>query len=175
MDRGSEMADYGVNAGGFQVKGFTAILEGHAARAKEMFGPDVDLRSTSALRKLLDLASFESHELWKGLERQFYAGFLSTASGEALDFLGEDVVVARRFLNAAGTVKLTLAGAAPGRTSHLPVGTVLETDAPVRQFRTLTRASLAENAAEVEVAVEARERGPAGNVPAGAIKRINAF
>jgi uncharacterized phage protein gp47/JayE len=169
------MADYGVTPAGFEVKPFARILEDHAARARDMFGPDADLRSTSALRKILDIASFGSHELWKALERQFYASFQSTASGDALDLLGEDLGVARRFLNARGRVTLTLALAAPGRTYHVPVGTVLETDAPVRRYRTLERAELSEERKVADVAVEAAERGPAGNVGASAIVRVNAF
>jgi hypothetical protein len=140
-----------------------------------MFGPDADLRSTSALRKVLDIASFGHHELWKAAEQQFYGSFLSTASGTGLDRLGEDMGVARRFLKARGRVKLTLAGEAPGRVYHLPVGTVLETDPPVRQFRTLTRVSLSESQKEAEVDVEARNRGPQSNVAAAAINRINTF
>lgn len=169
------MAEYGVTPGGFEVKPFARILEDHAARARDMFGSDVDLRSTSALRKILDIASFGTHELWKSMERHFYAGFQSTASGDALDLLGDDVGVARRFLKARGRVTLTLALAAPGRSYHVPVGTPLETDPPVRRYRTLGRAELSETRKVAEVAVEAVDRGPASNVAAAAIVRVNPF
>ena len=49
------MTDYGVTPSGFVVKPFTEILNAKLARATELFGPDVDLRSTSALRKMLDV------------------------------------------------------------------------------------------------------------------------
>lgn len=167
------MADYGVTREGFRIKPFVTILEEKAARAREMFGSDVDLRSTSTLRKLLDLASFEDHELWKRMEVLYYSNFSSTASGDALDLLGEDVGVGRRFLRAGGSVTLTLAGAAPGRLYHLPVGTLLVTAAPERHFRTLELVTLSADDPEGEVAVQALERGPGGNVPASAINAID--
>src|SRR5262245_33459664 len=75
------MDTYGVTPAGFVVKPFAEILGQKAARAREMFGEDIDLRSTSSLRKILDVAAAEDHELWKGAERLFYAMFLSTATG----------------------------------------------------------------------------------------------
>ena len=45
------MASYGVTKTGFIIKPFQAILDEKAERAREMFGSDVDLRSTN-LRRL---------------------------------------------------------------------------------------------------------------------------
>lgn len=166
------MADYGITPRGFEIKPFTQILEEKAQRAREMFGGDVDLRSTSALRKLLDLSSFEDHEIWKRMEGLYYSSFLSTASGDALDLLGEDLGVARRFLHAAGTVTLTLSDAAPGRLYHFPVGTLLETAGGI-YFRTLDLVSLSAEQTAADVAVEALERGPQGNMAAAEIATVS--
>ncbi len=168
------MADFGVTTSGFVIKPFTTILSDKADRARAMFGSDVDLRSTSSLRKILDIASAEDQDLWKRMEQLYYSNFFSTASGDALDLLGQDVGVPRRFLNAAGTVKLTLNNGAPGRTYNLPMGTLLETAAPAKHFRTLDLVSLSTVNKEATVAVEALERGPASNVAASAINAINA-
>ena len=167
------MADYGVTRSGFVVKPIAAILEDKAARAREMFGSDVDLRSTSALRKLLDVSAAEDAELWKRLEQQYYANFVSTASGDALDLLGEDVGVRRPFRFATGSVKLKLSGESPGRLYHLPIGTLVETAAPVRQFRLDRRVTLSDQHKEETVSVTATQRGPASNVAVNAIDRIN--
>lgn len=167
------MNQYGITNTGFQIKPFQAILTEKAERAQQMFGRDVDLRSTSALRKLLDLTSFEDHELWKSMEQLYYSNFISTASGDALDLLGEDVGVSRRWLQATGTVRLQLSGAAPGRTYYLPLGTIVETAAPVKHFRTLAPVSLSESNPEAEVAIEALARGEAGRAAAEAINQIN--
>jgi hypothetical protein len=168
------MADYGVTQQGFVIKPLTAILQDKFDRALAMFGSDADLRSTSALRKLLDITSAEDQNLWKGMEQFYYSNFISTASGDALDLLGGDLAVSRRFLNSTGTVKLKVANAAPGKTYNLPLGTMVETDAPVRRFRTLSLATLSDQNPQLVVDVMALERGPASNVVPNAINKINA-
>ena len=67
-----------------------------------MFGDDVDLTSGSALRKVLDAVAWDAHELWRGLEAQYYANFVTTAQGPSLDLLGTDLGLARRNLTARG-------------------------------------------------------------------------
>jgi uncharacterized phage protein gp47/JayE len=168
------MSDFGITPGGFVVKPLQDILNDKAALAQAAFGPDVDLRSTSALRKLLDVSSAEDLELWKLAEALFYSSFHTTASGTALDLLGDDVGAARRFLKARGAVTLTLSGETPGRTYNLPPGTLVETDAPVQRFRTLAAVALSGQAKKATADVEATARGPAGNVAAGGINKINA-
>ncbi len=168
------MSDVGVTASGFQIKSFQDILNDKASRAQDIFGPDVDLRSTSALAKILQIGAAEDQELWKKMETLYYSNFISTASGVSLDLLGEDLGVARRFLCAQGKVSLTLSGEAPGRIYNLPVGTLIETDAPVQQFRTNYLVSLSsQNKQAAAVDVTAVLRGPSGNVAAGTINKIN--
>jgi Baseplate J-like protein len=167
------MTEFGITKSGFIIKPFADILNDKAARAREIFGDDVDLRSTSALRKILDIASAEDQELWKGMEQFFYSEFLSTASGDALDLLGDDVGVPRRFLNAQGKVKLKLSGEAPGRIYNLPVGTLVESDPPIERFRTVVLVSLSSQNKEAEVAIAAVGRGPDGNLAAGTINKLN--
>ena len=70
-----------------------------------MFGTDVDLTSTSPLRKLIEVTAAEDGELWKRMEDLYYSSFVSTAVGDALDLLGGDIGVARRAGIAAGTVR----------------------------------------------------------------------
>jgi hypothetical protein len=91
------MSDFGVTESGFVIKSLQDILSDKFTRAREMFGDDVDLHSSSALRKILDICSAEDQELWKAMERAYYSNFISTASREALDLLGDDVGVSRRF------------------------------------------------------------------------------
>jgi hypothetical protein len=108
------------------------------------------------------------------MEQLYYSNFISTASGDALDLLGEDVGVARRFLTAKGKVKLKISGEAPGRIYHFPVGALLETDPPIQRYRTLSLVSLSSESKEAIVDIEAVVRGPAGNVAANAINKLNA-
>lgn len=168
------MAQFGIGKTGFNIKPFQTILEEKAARAREVFGADIDLRSTSALRKILDISSAEDQELWKRAEQLYYSNFITTASGQSLDFLGKDVGVERRFLASTGKVKLKLTGEAPGRLYHLPVGTLVETDPAVQRFSTKNLVTLSDQNKEAVVEIVATARGPASNVPAAAINKINA-
>jgi hypothetical protein len=169
------MANYGITKTGFEIKTFQVILEDKIERARQVFGNDIDVRSTSTLRKLLDISSYEDHELWKRVEQLYYSNFISTASGLSLGLLGEDIGVKRRYRHATGEVKFELSGEQPGRIYHLPIGVLMETDPPERRFRTLKRVSLSDQKKVAVVEITATMRGPAGNVDAGDIKRITPF
>lgn len=167
------MSDFGITPDGFVLKPLPDILNDKAARAREVFGDDIDLRSTSSLRKLLDVSAAEDLDLWKLGETLFYSNYISTASGVALDLLGEDLGVRRRFLPSRGQVTLTLSGETPGRVYNLPAGLLVETGPPVQRFRTLSGVALSGQTKTAVVDVEATVPGPAGNVAAGAINKIN--
>ncbi|MFD0277836.1 baseplate J/gp47 family protein [Kitasatospora sp. NPDC127111] len=163
---------YGVTPGGFVLKGIDRIVADQQARARAMFGSDVDLGSGSALRKILDAAAVQVHELWRALEDQYYAGFVTTAQGDALDLLGHDLGQERRQLHATGTVALTLTDADPGRVVVLPQGAVLRTAdpptaaAPAVALRTTAPATLTAGAPALVARVQAVPRGPDGDVTA---------
>jgi uncharacterized phage protein gp47/JayE len=167
------MTDYGVTPAGFVVKPFADILNAKLDLARSLFGPDIDLRSTSALRKILDIASAEDQEHWKALEDAYYANFISTATGDALDLLGEDLGLQRENQKATGQVTFTLAGEAPGRNYALPIGTLVETASPVIRFRTAESATLSSSQKTATVAASAVLPGPDGNIARAAIVQIN--
>ncbi|WP_284744923.1 baseplate J/gp47 family protein [Amycolatopsis sp. RTGN1] len=165
------VADFGVTPDGFVVKPVDVILSESLARANAVFG-DADLTSTSVLRKLLETTAAEDGELWKRLEDLYYGNFVSTAVGDDLTQLGEDVGVARSSLVSTGTVRFTLANAAPGRRYVLPEGTIVVTGPdPVRAYG--TTASVTIDSAPVNVGVVAFEPGPLGDVLAGKIVDID--
>lgn len=167
------MTDFGVTSSGFVVKPFVEILGAKLDLARAAFGADIDLRSTSALRKILDIASAEDQEHWKALELAYYANFVSTASGDPLDLLGQDLGLDRPEQQAVGQVTLTLTNAAPSRTYNVPVGALLETAAPAVRFRTTDSVTLSAAQTAVTVGAAAVTPGPGGNVAAGAIAQIN--
>ncbi|MFF1867659.1 baseplate J/gp47 family protein [Streptomyces sp. CB03911] len=156
---------YGVTPDGFTVKGLDRIIADQQARARAMFGDDVDLTSGSALRKVLDAAAVSTHELWRALESQYYATFITTAQGPSLDLLGRDLGLPRRPLRARGTVVLTLTGPEPDRRYVLPQGTVIETVlAPAAAFRTTAPVTLTPDRPTATVDAEAITRGRDGNL-----------
>ena len=163
----ADQPQFGVTTHGFVLKGIDQIVADQQARARAMFGEDVDVTSGSALRKVMDAVAWSAQELWRGLEAQYYGNFVITATGPSLDLLGSDLGLPRRNLQATGQVLLTLASGAPGRTYVLPEGTVLETvAAPPLTFRTKAPVTLTNESPTATVAIEVIARGPAGDLAA---------
>ncbi len=176
----TDTTTYGVTAQGFIVKPFQAILSDAFARAQLSFGPDIDLRSSSTVRKLLELTCLDAGLLWMALDDVYHSGFTATAVGNALDLLGADLGLARANLQASGRATLKLAPSAPaGSAVTLPIGTLIDTG-PSQSiaFRLTTTVTLLKDstqpaAATANVAVTAVLPGTAGNIAAGQLARIN--
>ncbi|MFF5302028.1 baseplate J/gp47 family protein [Streptomyces sp. NPDC013161] len=170
------VTDYGVTADGFVLKPVDVILSESFDRARAAF-PGADLTSTSALRKILETAAAEDGELWKRLEDLYYANFISTASGDALDLLGEDTGLERAPLASTGTVTVTLNNGVEGRSYVLPQGAILVTAArpgrPARSFGTVAPVVLDTNTPTADIGVVAFEPGPDGDVDDGTITGID--
>lgn len=170
------MTEFGVTKDGFVLKGFDAILSDTRQRVRQMWatlGLQADLTSASPLAKLIEAAAHEDAELWKRLEDFYYSGYVSTATGDSLDLLGDDVGLRRRELFATGTVTLTLTGGLPGRTYVVPEGTILVAPGRGQSFATTDLVELTAGAPARPVPVQALTRGPGGDVPAGAITAID--
>jgi hypothetical protein len=158
---------YGVTPDGFVLKGIDRIVADQQARARDMFGDDVDLTSGSALRKVMDAVAWDVQELWRGLETQYYANFATTATGASLDLLGTDLGVRRRNRRATGEMLLSLANGASGRRYVLPEGTVVVTTAlPRRAYRTTAPVTLDTGTPAVTVGATAVDRGPDSDLAA---------
>ncbi|MEV4559235.1 baseplate J/gp47 family protein [Kitasatospora sp. NPDC049285] len=167
------MADYGITERGFVRKEFHTLRDEARDRAKAAFGPDTDLTDTSALMKVLQVTAAEDARLWRRLEDLYYAGFLSTALGDDLDLLGEDLGVRRPNLASAGEVTLTVHNPLPDRVYVLPEGTVLVTAAPVTAFHTTATVRLSAAADTATVGARAFVAGPGGDVTARQIVAID--
>ncbi len=172
---------YGVTASGFAVKPLTAILSDTFARAQALFGGDVDLRSTSVLRKVLELGALEHATNWMVLDDAYDAGFVASATGDALDQLGSDLGLARAPLFASGPVTFSLGTSAPTeRTFTLPLGTLVETnDAEPIRFALQAPLTLIKHApptgtGKATVTVQALVGGTLGNIGAQRQLRLNA-
>ena len=109
----ADLATYGVTPQGFIVKPFQQILSDAFARAQLSFGPDIDLRSTSSIRKLIELGCLDAGLLWMALDDVYHSGFTSTAVGDALDLLGADLGLQRAPTNASGQATFKLGSTAP--------------------------------------------------------------
>lgn len=176
----TDTTTYGVTAQGFIVKPFQAILSDTFARAGLSFGSDIDLRSSSTIRKILELACLDAGLLWMALDDVYHSGFTSTAVGGALDLLGADLGLARANLQATGQATLKLApSAASGSVLTLPIGTLVDTGGSgsiaFRLTATITLSNDPANprAATTNATVTAVLPGVSGNIAAGQLARIN--
>jgi hypothetical protein len=173
MTDGAASRKYGVTPAGFVSKPLGAILEESFAAARQAFGPDVDLRSSSPIRKVLELCAAEDALTWMRLEDQYYGSFVPTANGRQLDNLGYDLGLERRYLYAGGVVTFALEGEPKdGCIYVIPLGTVVQTADGV-QFRTTERAALTGAAPAGTAKAVALRRGPGGNVRPGQVDRVN--
>jgi uncharacterized phage protein gp47/JayE len=179
MPGNSDTIDYGVTEQGFIVKPFQTLLNEAFARASLVFGPDIDLRSSSTIRKLLELSSLEDALLWMKLDGVYNSGFGATASGLALDQLGSDLGLARPAQFASGSATFKLTSAAPTNCIYsLPPGTLVETAAPAARFRltsklTLVKHDPADGSEQATVTVQAVQRGTRGNIAAQQLVQLN--
>ncbi|GAA4525868.1 baseplate J/gp47 family protein [Nonomuraea ferruginea] len=167
------MAAFGVTSQGFVRKEFATLLAEAVARARSAFGDDVDLSPTSPLLKILQVTAAEDARLWRRLEDLYYSRFLSSAIGDDLDRLGEEVGFDRPHLTAAGEVTITVENPQPGRVYVLPEGTVLVAPGPVAAFHTTATVRLSAGADTATVAARAFAAGPGGDVAAGAVTEVD--
>jgi uncharacterized phage protein gp47/JayE len=120
---------FGVTPNGFEPKPFARLLSEKLALARELFGDDVDLLSGSVLRKLLELSALEDARTWAALGAMYDNLFAVSAVGDALSRIGDDLGIPRPYLQARGTIALTLLPPLPGGMTSLtiPKGSRLST------------------------------------------------
>jgi uncharacterized phage protein gp47/JayE len=171
---------YGLTSQGFIVKPFQAILSDAFTRAQQLFGSDIDLRSSSTIRKVIELGCLDAALLWMTLDDVYHSGFTSTASGSALDLLGADLGLGRASLPATGQATFTLAQSAPpASVLILPPGTLVDTGPPNSvSFRLAAAVTLSNDPtqpypAQASASVTAVVPGLSGNISASQLARIN--
>jgi uncharacterized phage protein gp47/JayE len=188
MSNGSSGGDstaYGVTDQGFVVRPFNDMLNDAFARAAVLFGPDIDLRSSSSFRKLVELCTLESALAWMALDDVYHSRFLTTASAVALDRLGGDLGRSRDWLQATGAATFKLTSSAPKNANIvLPPGTLVETAPPAAgqspvQFRLTASLTLVlheppDGSEQASATVQAVLTGPAGNIAVNQLVGINA-
>jgi uncharacterized phage protein gp47/JayE len=175
----SNVTTYGVTSQGFIVKPLQTVLNDAFTRAQQLFGSDIDLRSSSTIRKIIELGSLDAALLWMTLDDVYHSGFTSTAAGAALDLLGADLGLGRGSLSASGlaTFKLT-PSAPPTSVLILPPGTLVDTGPSGVSFRlpamlTLSNDPTQPYPTQAIASVTAVTPGLSGNISAGQLMRIN--
>lgn len=176
--RSSGAAAFGVTEQGFVPKSYARLLAEKLALARALLGEDLDLGSGSVIRKLLELSALEDTRTWAALAAMYDNSFVSSATGEALSRLGDELGLERPYLEAHGTVKLKLTGSLPASTPEIlvPRGARLLTPGG-HSVAVDERAALSTQTPERVVAVFAFYPGPEHDldpsVPGQKIDRLN--
>lgn len=151
---------YGITDTGFLPKPFSRVLAEKLALAKALFGADVDLASGSAIRKLLEVSALEDARTWASLSQMYDDLFVSTARGDALSRLGEELAIARPNLEASGTITVELKGSG---SIVLPSGARLLTTGGHHVYLT-QQVTLSQTTTKRDVPVTAFYPGPDHNL-----------
>ena len=91
---------FGITTSGFVPKPFARLLAEKLGLARMLMGADLDLRSGSVIRKLLEVSALEDARTWAALATMYDNGFVVTATGDALGRLGDELGLARPHLEA---------------------------------------------------------------------------
>jgi hypothetical protein len=176
--RSTGAGDFGITRSGFTPKSFGRLLAEKLVLSRALFGEDIDLTSGSVIRKLMEISALEDARTWAALDTMYSNNFVSTATGDALSILGEELGLPRPFLEARGTVKLKLKGNLPGGQDQfeIPRGARMLTPGG-HHVATDETVSLSAADPERDVAVFAFYPGPEHNLdptqPAQTIDRWN--
>lgn len=120
--RDSAGGAYGLTLQGFNPKPYARLVAEGLARARLYFGDDVDVRPGSVLRRMVEMSALEHARTHATLAGLYDSLFVSSASGDALSRLGEELGLPRPELQANGTVSVTLAAPLPVDGFVIPAG-----------------------------------------------------
>lgn len=160
------MTNFGLTGQGFKRKRFNDIIESMNARAKSLFGEDVSLSVRSPLGIFLRVIAWSMAILWEVVEKVYFSGYVDTAEGTQLDYLGKYIGIERRLWEPArGEIVIT------GDAGTLvPKDFLIETKDGI-QFMTLEEGVIG-SSEEITLPIEAYIPGVNGNVPANTIVDI---
>lgn len=125
--RDSAGGPYGLTPQGYVPKPYARLVAEGLARAQLYFGDDIDVRPGSVLRRLIEMSALEQARTHATLATLYDQMFVSSATGDALSRLGEELGLPRPELQASGRVSITLAAPLPEGGFTIPAGARLLT------------------------------------------------
>lgn len=156
---------YGVTKQGFVRKTYNDLFDELSARAKELFGPNINLSVFGVFGLLIRLFAWALSLIWQDHENTFYQLWIDDAEGEQLDFLVAFAGISREGAQQA-VVTVEVSGE-DGTT--VEAGFVAQTAQKI-QFATLESAVIADGKALI--AARAVVAGIQGNVDAETLTSI---
>ena len=157
----------GLTDKGYQRRTYDDILNAKIARAKELYGEDIDTSDQSVLGKFLRINAFDQALAEEDVEAVYYSSKPNTASGQSLDRLMPLVGISRNPATAA-VCSVEVQGA-PGYV--VPVGFLVGTDTEITYWTTQEGTIGEDGTCLVEASCT--EAGTIGNLSsAGAICKV---
>lgn len=160
--------EYGVTPTGFRLKTREGIMADMEAKARQLFGPGINLSAKSPLGILIGLISWPLSLVWQSLQGIYNSAYVDTATGQALDNVVKYIGTKRRTATKAVQI-ISITGA---QGTLIPLGFVVETGGePPIGFATIESKPI-ETDGKVEIQAECLTPGSAGNVPPETITRV---
>jgi len=163
---------YGLLTTGFNRKTYETVIEEMQARAKSLYGNDVNLENTSPLGMFIQLTAYflasgdtEDPGLWELAEDVYNSGYVDTGEGESLNKAVKYQSLTRRKAEKA-TGQITITGT---NGTVVAAGFLGATTGGI-QFATIEAFTIASGTATANI--EAVNGGANTNVPAGTITVI---
>lgn len=155
---------------GFHRPTYNELLAEQEARAKQLFGDDVDTSQYTALGKYIRLNVYDYAKVYELAELIYYARFPNYATGQSLDRLCPFASITRNPATAARHV-VEFYGT---ESKIIEVGTLVSTEDGIT-FYTIEEVTLDSDGfgfGTARAVVECETLGTVGNVPVGAINRL---
>lgn len=158
---------FGVLPEGFKRKTYNDIILSMEAKAKELYGEDINLSDRSPLGLFLQNIAWELQEMWQVGEDVYNSAFVDTAEYAQLDNVSKYITLQRKkALKSEGNI--TIYGDAD---TLIEKGFRVSTEASELVFETIGKVVIGENG-EIEVPIIALHTGEMCNVPANTITKI---
>lgn len=153
---------------GFRRKTYDELLEDMEIKARELFGADINTSARAFMGLLLRLFAWFLSLAWIILEKVYYSGYVSTATGVQLDRLAKLVGIRRRVASPAnGSVTIT------GNVSKdIPLGTEVTGATEGSPVYQTTEAATIGAGGNVTIPIESLEAGTAFNVGASVLTQL---
>ncbi|QBL97926.1 hypothetical protein EauM23_00033 [Exiguobacterium phage vB_EauM-23] len=153
---------------GFRRKTYDELLEDMEIKARELFGADINTSPRAFMGLLLRLFAWFLSLAWVLLERVYYSGYVSTATGLQLDRLAKLVGIRRRNASPANGL-VTIEGP---EDKVIPIGTEVTGEAEGSPIYQTTEDAVIGSGGSVTIPVEALESGTAFNVGANVLMQL---
>jgi uncharacterized phage protein gp47/JayE len=157
---------WGLTNKGFKRPTYLELLDAIEFKAKEQYGPEINVSVRSALGVFLRIIAWMASIVWMAAEDVYNAGYIDTAAGTSLLNLGRLIGLK---LNSAAKSQTTLRVEGKPWLS-IPAGFLAATEAG-RKYVTRVDGRIQESGF-AEIPAQAFEPGPDGDCEPGAITKI---